>query len=298
MLIGILAVVNFCLFSQDDSEPGKKFEVEVSVGMGELKPDSIYQRITGPDTLILQYASFYQLNHTSSGTEGEFKSLIPFNLSAHYLLGGDEFKFYLKAGVDYGAKSITSAKAYQVSWPDFNESHDYGFTDKISYLVPHLGIGIRYSAFDFYGALGLGSASYKHTEEYNYSEPGFSYDTSYDFELKGTAPAVIFGIKYRIPLKIGKTKLHAFLKLESMLLKISSLTGSKKTRGSSSNGQSFNETTDGTLYTFQWNPYRNEWFDYWDVFTSPDSGSNNLMRNFVEPGLELSGFRIMIGIGF
>lgn len=292
--------IHFCLFSPVSghavNKKEKKIELEFSVGAANINPESIYQRTSGTDFLIRQYAEYYQLGYSAAGTLNENKLLIPFNFSLNYYL---KEKWYLKAGIDYGSNSVSSEKSYQVAWADFNETHEYNITNKISYLVPHVGMGLRFSSFDLYGAVGLGFARFKHIEDLNYSEPGFGYDTTYTFQVKGTAPAVIIGIKYRIKLgkKTGKG-INAIVKLESLLLKVNRWNGSKTTVGSESVGESYSETKEGTLYMFEWNPYGDQWFDYWDLLENIPSGADPLMRNTKELGIQLSGFRLMIGIAF
>ena len=296
LTIGLIAVMNLHGLSQTVEQPQKKTEFEVSIGLGGIKPESIYARTTGLDALISQYASLYGVNHSASGTDARFNTLVPFNLSANYFLGGDEFKWFLKGGITFGSKSIVDTKSYQVTWPGFTETHDYNMTNRISYVIPHAGIGVRYTSFDFYGALGLAFTRFNYTEEYSYSEPGLSSDITDDFKVKGTAPAVILGIKYRKQLSRKKPGLNAFVKLEAMLLKLNTLKGTKTTTGIS--GQGSSATIDGTLYTFQWNPYQQEWFDYWDIVEGASPVSDSYTRNYEKMSLQLSGIRIMIGISF
>jgi len=293
-----IAIINTCLFTQQGNEHKKKTEFEFSLGIGTIKPESIYTRVSGFDELISQYASLYQLNHSSSGTEAEFKNLIPFNVSANYFLGGQEFRWFLKAGITYGSKSINSTSTHQVTWPEFSETHAYDMTASISYLIPHIGIGVRYTNLDIYGTLGMGFTRFNYTEDYNYSEPGINSSTTTKFQIKETAPAVTFGIKYRIKLSSKKPGLCAFVKLESMILKLDSLSGSKITSGSNIGTQGSNGTIEGTIYNFQWNPYRKEWFGYWDLIESSVPESDLYSRSYSKMGLKLSGIRFMIGISF
>jgi hypothetical protein len=187
-----------------------------------------------------------------------------------------------------------------VTFSDFYEQYDYQLTNKISYLMPHIGIGYGNGSFDFYGALGIGFTRFTHTEDLHYSEsePGYSYDSKDTFKVKGTAPGIIIGIKYRLPFfkKSPGKSISAFIKLEAVLLKVNSFSGTKTTTASDSRGERFSQTQEGILYEFQWNPYGSQRFDFWDIYeTLPDDPT---MRNFQEMGLNLSGIRLMIGISF
>jgi hypothetical protein len=289
-----LFIININLFSQKE----KKVQLEFSVGAARVNPASIYQRSSGIDELIYQYAQHYQADYSTTGGFSESKLLIPFNISINYRLNKN---LHLKAGLDYSFSSSTpSEKSSQVAWSSFYEQYDYQLINKISYLMPHIGIGYGSSSFDFHGALGMGFARFTHTEDLHYleSEPEYSYDSEDTFKVKGSAPGVIIGIKYSFPLekKSPGKGIRAFIKLEAVLLKVNSLKGTKTTMASDSQGERFSQTQEGTLYEFEWNPYGNQEFTFWDLYdTLPDDPT---MRNFQERGINLSGIRLMIGISF
>jgi hypothetical protein len=294
ILLMTLLFININLFSQKE----KKIELEFSVGVARVNPASIYLRSSGIDELIYQYARHYQADYSTTGGFSESKLLIPFSFSANYRLNK---KLYLKAGVDYSfSGSSSSEKSSQVTFSDFYEQYDYELTNKISYLMPHIGMGYWNGSFDFYGALGIGFTRFTHTEDLHYSEsePGYSYDTEDTFKVKGTAPGVIIGIKYRLHLfkeSPGKG-IRAFIKLEAVILKVNSLSGTKTTTAAHSQGERFSQTQEGTLYQFQWNPFGSQGFDFWDLYdTLPDDPTR---RSFAKMGLNFSGIRLMIGISF
>lgn len=294
ILLMTLLITNINLLSQKE----KKVEVELSVGVARVNPASIYQRSSGIDELIYQYAQHYQADYSTTGGFSESKLLIPFSFSANFHLNK---KLYLKAGLDYSfSGSSSSEKSFQVAWSNFYEQYDYQLTNKISYLMPHIGIGYGGGSFDFYGALGMGFTRFTHIEELHYSEsePGYSYDSEDTFKVKGTAPGAIIGIKYSFPLekKSPGKGIRAFIKLEAVLLKVNSFNGTKTTIASDSQGERVSQTQEGTLYEFEWDPYGGQRFSYWDIYdTLPDDST---MRNFQEMGINLSGIRLMIGISF
>jgi hypothetical protein len=278
------------LFSQKE----KKIQFEFSIGAARVNPASIYQRPEGLDALINQYAQYYQADYSVTGGFSENKFFIPFSFSANYRINDS---LYIKAGVDYITSSTSdSEKSFQVTWNNFFEQYDYLITDKLSYFMPHIGVGFRKDPLSIYGAVGIGMAQFTHTEDIQYSESpnGYSYDIEDSYKIKGTAPGIIIGFKYSIPLR--KKGINPFVKLEAVLLKVKKFTGTKTTVSSDSLGETFSQTQDGTLYEFEWNPYRNQRFDYWDVYdTLPDDPTK---LNFREMGINLSGIRLMIGISF
>jgi len=290
----VLLIININLFSENE----KKIELEFSVGAARVNPAPIYTRSSGIDELIYQYAQHYQADYSSTGGFSESKLLIPFSLSVNYRLNE---KLYLKAGVDYSfSGGSSSEKSSQVAWSNFYEQYDYQLTNKISYLMPHIGIGYGSGSFDLYGAIGMGFARFTHTEnlDYSESEPGYSYDSEDTFKVKGTAPGVIIGIKYSLPLekKSPGKGARAFIKLEAVLLKVNSFSGTKTSIASNSQGERFSQTQEGTLYEFEWDPFGGQRFAFWDLYdTLPDDPT---MRNFQEIGINLSGIRLMIGISF
>jgi hypothetical protein len=281
-------------FSQDKA---KKVELEISMGLSGVNPSTIYPRSAGIGELIHQYAQQYGLNDSADGELKEIKMSIPFNISLNYRL---EEKLFLKAGIDYCfSKALSSQKTFQVAWEDFNENYDYILTDKISYLMPHIGLAYMPGAFGLHGAVGMGFARFTHIEDLEYSEPGYGYDTSDTFKVKGTGIGVILGVKYKIPLgkKTSGKPVHAFVKLESVLLKVNTLSGNKTRAAVDANGQRVSDTEEGTLYGFEWSPYGKQWVEFWDIYETPPS-NDPAMRNFQKMSLNLSGIRLMIGISF
>ena len=289
-----LFIANVNLFSQKE----KKIEFELSVGVARVNPEFIYLRSSGSDELLDRYARHYQAAYTSTGEPSETKQLIPFSFSANYRINK---QLYIKAGVDYSFSGTnTSENESRVTWSDFYEQYDYQLTDKVSYLMPHIGIGYGKGSLGIYGAIGMGFARFTYTENLSYSEsePGYSYDSEETFELKGTAPGVIIGVKYRLPFlnKSPGKGIGVFIKLEAVLLKVNSFSGTKTTVASDSQGERLSQTEEGTLYQFQWDPFDNRGFDFWDIYETLPSDPTR--RSFEEMGLNFSGIRLMIGVSF
>ncbi len=266
----------------------KKYSIEISVGAGSTNPQQILHRAHGTETLISQYADFYQLDVTTTGQFDQSKMMIPFNFSVCYSL---KKKLYFRAGIEYAYNNSSSGKEFQLASQGFSEYHEYAFSSKISYLMPQVGIGLRITnAFDLYGSLGLGLSRFTYTEDLNSEmSPGNELSTRTIYKAKGTSPALLMGIKYRIKLK----KIYTFLKLEYLLLKVNRFKGSKSYE---LGGSVEDEVQDGTFYHFEWDPYSSGRFDYWEIFETDPTGTDK--QNVVEMGLNLSCIRLMIGFSF
>ena len=298
MLVLFLGVSS--VYSQEKEEKEKfmkKVNFEFTFGIGRAEPSGLYERNRGIDSVISQYATFYNLTHTSTGGLKENKLFIPFSLVGTYSLNE---KIFLRAGIDFAFNSGSSSKAFTVAWNDFNEEHDYGFSDKVSYVMPHIGAGYKTKKFDIYGGLGIGMASYTHDETQDYSEPGFSYDVEQSFKGSGSGIGVILGVKYNaytLKQRSGKRPINLIAKAEILILKINTLKGDKSRVITDNQGnRSSDSVSDGTFYSYQWTPYGSTSIDYWDVFAGVpnDSSINDLSKL----ALNLSGFRVMIGISF
>ncbi len=279
----------------DASAKEKKYRIEFAFGMTRSNPQSIYVRDSGIEQLIGQYARFYNLTSSFTGAFKQSKLLIPFNLAFHYQL---KKKLFLRAGIDYSFGKNSSNKLFQVAWPEFNESHDYLLKDRVSYIMPQVGIGYRFNSLALYGALGLGFVSFSHTETLHYSEPSYSHNIEETFKATSTAPGFIFGAKYQLPIpkKMADKSFRLFVKLEAVILKASTLKGSKTKIASNSIGENITQTITGTFYQYDWNPYGGQAIPYWDVCeTLPAAAS---ISNPKKMALNLSGIRLMLGFSF
>jgi hypothetical protein len=269
----------------------KKYEIEVTLGLGSANSAFVYDRAYGIGTMLDQYARHYGRTVAGTGEINESKRLMPFGAAVNYHLKNN---LYLTGGIDYSTGGNSWENTFQVSWPDFDETHAYEWTKKVTVIMPRIGAGYRYGSFDFYGGLGLGIARLSYVEELAYSEPGYSYDLSDTYKLKGTAPGFIIGAKYR--LKLNDRGLAALVKVEALLMKVKSLSGTKERAGSDSVGSRVSETSEGTVYGYNWDPYDVRGFDFWDVFEALPTDSS--MGSFEEVGLNLSGIRFMVGVSF
>ena len=273
------------------SKMKNKLDFEVSLGFSKPELKEIYYRDSGIDSIINQYALFYNVTPSSSGEFGEIKSMLPFNFTINYNL---KKNLYLKMGFELSSKSISSEKSYQLTPNGVKEVHKYDLKNKVGYLMPFIGFETRISSFGFYANLGMNFANFSHTQNFNYSENNYSQEREDKFDVKGSGMGVIVGGKYMY--KIGK-KIRVLIKLEYFYSKIKSLNGDKFSTGSNSSGESFSESVlDGTLYSFEMNPYEIAWINYWDMYKSLPNES--WIRNPVKLNLDLSSIRLMIGFSF
>lgn len=274
----------------------KRFEVEASAGFSRMAPGDLYNRAAAIENVISLYTDYYHLSYSSTGKFSANSNLIPINFSVNYHFNK---KWFLKAGIDFSSSNQSASRSFQVNWTGFNETHDYNVSDKLSLVMPHLGAGYRHRTFDFYGALGLGFANVTHTETLDYTEPGYQYATGKTYKINGSSLGFILGVKYR--LKLGKKttghSLYAFIKLEALMLNISSLDGKKHESGNNSNGEHFSQQTSGTVYAYDWLPYSTGSVSYWDLFLAePTSGGE--IRNPEKLTMSYSTLRLMIGFSF
>lgn len=269
----------------------KKVEYEVSFGISWANAKELYYRSSGIDAIIRQYSQYYQLSHSATGKFEENKVFIPVDVSMNYRFSE---KWFLNAGIGFSQCPASSQKEYSIGWNEFDENHQYDLNNKITVFMPRVGVGHRYKSLDFFSSLVLGFSQLTHILESIQSEPGAGYEITTTFKVKGISPGMILGVKYRIEFK--KKKIGAFAKFEYLLLKVSNLKGTKVSEVITTEGERSSESLDGTLYSFEWNPYGSGWFDYWDIYDSPPSGTT--IQNVKKLNLNLSGIRLMVGISF
>lgn len=270
-----------------------KNRLDFEISFGFLRPGlkEIYFRDSGIGSLVDQYARFYNVTPSSSGEFEEIKFMLPFNFIVNYNL---KKNFYLKLGFELSSKSISSEKSYQLTPSGMAETHKYNLKNKVGYLMPFVGFEARVSSFGFYANLGMNFATFSHTQNFNYSENNYSQEREDKFDVKGSGMSVVVGGKYMY--KIGK-KIRVLIKLEYFYSKIKSLNGDKFSTGSNSLGESFSESIlDGTLYSFEMNPYEMGWINYWDMYKSLPNES--WIKNPRKLLLDLSSIRLMIGFSF
>jgi len=273
------------------SELKSKLDFEVSLGFSKPEFKEIYYRESGINKIINQYALFYNVTPSSSGEFKEIKSMLPFNFTINYNL---KRNLYLKMGFELSSKSILSEKSYHITPNGVEEAHKYNLKNKVGYLMPFVGFETRISSFGFYANLGINFANFSLTQDFNYSENNYMQEREDKFNVKGKGMSMIIGGKYMY--KIGK-KIRLLIKLEYFYSKIRELNGDKFSTGLNCSGESFSESIlDGTLYSFEMNPYETGWINYWDMYKSLPNES--WIRNPVKLNLNLSSIRLMIGFSF
>lgn len=298
----LLVSFTFQLKGKEKKEKAKrKFSIEVSVGLSAINPEELYYRADGIDEMVTQYADYTGASLTPDGEFKKNKLLIPLNLSVVFPLNK---KLYIRGGVEYGMSITSSEKGFLMNWPPQSatelggsESQYYSLAHKTTYIMPQIGVGYRLSdSFDIYGTLGLGFTRFTYTEDFTVLVNGAQdISTSLGYTASGTAPGIIVGAKYQFPIRRWgrKSNSSAFVKVEYMILKTGSLTGSREL----GNGITVDERLDSaTFYSFMWNPFGLGSFTYWDAFGTEPANSNVGVVN--KMSLNLSSIRLMIGISF
>lgn len=285
LVVLLVFCLNYSLFSQikKNGTAFKKLVFEVSGGIALIhKHESFYNRVTGTEALIAQYARYYKRSLSTTGDLHKLKMLIPLNLSLNYNFNK---RWCLKIGFEYSSGKTFTEKQHSISWQSTEESYFYEYDYRISSLMPFVGAEARFFSFGVYANVGYNITDFSFTQSLRYEEGGvvqLEEDEAFDTNRK--AIAIILGGKYRI--RLGR-KVNLLLKLEYLYLNLNSFKGEKK----SSSG-----TAQGTIYTHEINPYDIDWVGYWDLYESkPDDPA---LRDVNKLGLDLSCLRLMIGFSF
>lgn len=286
---------------EKEQKEGRKFSFEFSVGVSRINPQELFYRASGIDEMVTQYANYSGADMTIDGKFNKNKLMIPVNLSVLYPLND---KLYIRGGVEYGMSISSSEKGFLMSWAPQSatdlggtESQYYTLSYKTTYIMPQVGLGFRLSdSFDIYGSVGLGLTHFTYTEDFAVIVNSVQeLSTSLDYSANGTAPGIIVGAKYQFPIRRWgrKSNSSAFVKIEYMMLKAGSLTGSRAL----GNGVTVEEELkDATFYSYAWNPFGLGAFNYWETFsTAPSDGSVGGPQKMK---LDLSCIRLMLGISF
>jgi len=268
----------------------KKFEYELSLGLTLSFSDELYYRESAIDNLMGQYAQNYGIEYTASGGFSKNVMFFPVQVLVNYHL---KKNIFLKAGLEYGFSNSSPQNLYRVMWPGFTEEHDYSLTNKMSYVMPFVGGEMRFSSFGIYANLGLNFLSFSHQQNLDYSDTTYWSRREDSIKANGTGFGIHLGGKYRIRLK---KKISLLVKLEFFYLSVGSLNGSRDSTITDSDGANFSESIDGTIYSYEMNPYNQEWFYHWDLYAS--NPTESWFRNVNKLKLNLYSIRLLFGIVF
>jgi len=81
-----------------------------------------------------------------------------------------------------------------------------------------------------------------------------------------------------------------------MYLNIGTLKGKQESTATDESGGSQKETEEGTLYTYEINPYSQGWINYWDLHANTPQGMK--YQNVEKMKLNLSSLRLTLGFRF
>jgi len=275
-----------------DEERERKLEFEVSGGLSFIsKHDDFYSRIAGNEILVNQYSQYYGVTLVSeSGEIGKIKYFIPLNLSLNYKLSRNT---YLKIGFEFSSGKTTTTQRIRVQWDDTVESYSYDYDYRLASLMPYIGLETRFSSFGIYATVGYNFTDFTLNQYFEYTVGQQKLNVADEYDTRGKTIAFTLGGKYII--NMGK-KNHLLIKAEFLYLKVGSFTGDKVTNGSYSSGETFSETSEGTIYIYEIDPYEIEGFNYWELYQTIPDGTNP--QGAKELSINLSSLRIMIGFSF
>ena len=268
----------------------KKIGFEISAGMSWSDPGEYYDRASGIDNLMGQYIQNYGLEYTTSGKFGKNIIYFPVNALVNYRISED---WYLKAGLEFGYGNQSNQKTYRLNWTTTTEDHRYNLSSKLTYFMPFVGAERRFGKYGVYANVGLNLLSLSHQKNLEVSESTYWHRQDEDISATGTGIGILVGGKYNF--LIGK-KTNLILKLELCYLKVSNLSGSRDTSITNSLGESLSESIQGTIYSFEINPYDLGWFYTWEMFGSVPGES--WIRNVSKMAINMSSIRLMLGIVF
>jgi biotin carboxyl carrier protein len=275
-----------------ESKPiiGKKIGFEISAGMSFSDPGDHYNRAVGIDSLMEQYIQNYGLDYTVSGSFGKNIFFYPINALVNYRVSE---KWYLKGGLEFAYGNQSSQKTYRLDWTGTTENHRYDLSSKLTYIMPFVGAETRFGKFGIYANVGLNFLSFSHQKNLEVSETTYWHNQDEEISASGSGIGIMLGGKYTFLIG-NKTKL--LLKLEFCYMKVSTLTGNRDTSLTNSFGESFSESIQGTIYSFEINPYDLGWFSTWEMLGAVPGES--WIRNVTEMAFNMSSIRLMLGITF
>jgi hypothetical protein len=268
----------------------KKFGLELSVGFGLSKPADFHTKASGVDDFIHQYSQQLGAQYQTTGQFTENLSMIPVSAAALYQLSDG---LYLKGGLELSFGNQSSEKSFAITAPTFDEQNDYLIENKITTFMPFVGIEKRFSNFGVYALLGYNNVKLKNTFQRDFAQDGYTSQIIDLHDVSGSAASFVIGANYRFSL--GDTG-HLLVKLEYLYSKFSELTGSRNRSGSSSTGETVNDTIEGTLYSYRVDVYNTSSFYTWDMFEEEPTSS--WISDVAPLALDISSIRLLVGFAF
>ncbi len=283
LLVAVGVVVN--VFGAD-----KKFGLELSIGFGLSKPSELHYKASGVDQFIHQYAQQLGAQYQSGGQFVENLPMIPVSATALYQLGDD---LYLRGGLEVTLGSQFSEKSFDITAEGFAEQNDYTIESRTTAIMPFVGIEKRFSNLGVYALVGFSNLKLKTTFQRDFAESSYSSFIEDYYEVSGSAASFVVGANYRF--RVGNAG-HLVLKLEYLYSKISELSGERRSTGSSSAGETVQDTIEGIIYTFRVNVYNNASFYTWEMFEKEPTSS--WVSDVAPLALDLSSIRFLVGFSF
>ncbi len=268
----------------------RKTEFVISSGISLSKPVELNYRSSGTNELLSQYIKHYGLKDSQSGTFKENFLGIPLSITVNYPLKNG---LYLKGGVEYVSYGNNSSKLYTLKWENLTEKFDYTLKDRITDIMPVIGIEKMFSSFSLYLSAGLDLMNIKHSDDIDYNSKNYSSSKFTEYNIKGKGFGILLGGKYIF--KIGENK-RLFLKVEYVAGKIGGFSGTKIMKSSDSSGELSSENISGDVYSYEYNPYNISWFRWWELSEDLPKGSN--IRGVKKFSMNFSRLRLILGFAF
>ncbi len=277
--------LSFSVFGAD-----KKFGLELTVGYGLSKPVELHYQASGVDEFIHQYSQQLGGQYQATGEFGENFSMIPVSAAVLYQVSDG---LYLKGGLEVSFGSLLSEKSFAITAPTFDEQNDYSIENKITSMMPFVGIEKRFSNLGIYALVGYNDLKLKNTFQRDFTQDNYTSQIIDLYDVSGSAASFVIGANYRFSL--GDTA-RLLVKLEYLYSKITDLTGSRQRSGTSSTGETVNDSIEGSLYSFRVDVYNTSSFYTWDMFE--EAPTSSWLSDVAPLALDMSSIRLLIGFAF
>jgi hypothetical protein len=211
-------------------------------------------------------------------------------MSVNYLLTNG---FYIFGGFALSSVNNVSDLNCKLTGSGFQENYDYGFTQKLSYIYPYIGVAKRFNDFYVYANIGLNLVKYDYEMTKEFVDGSYWEKEKENINVSEKIFSAVFGLKYKRRI-YGKIK--GFIKLEYKYSNLSSVNADYTLSGSNSEGNTISKNYSGTIYSYELDPYNASVIKTWGVFD--DLPTSAWTDNFEKLMLKLSAVKISIGLSF
>ena len=211
----------------------------LSVSMDRQGATPLANAISPWISLLQDYANHFGMSPPPSRPPLSGSGAPAFQVAGRMPLpGSDRLEAWF--GVDLRSFSSTDTTSVQLAWPNDGplESHQYDSRLKLRYTQLFLGLSCHLHRWIWAQALvglDMGHLSWDFTRQSG--EDGTTFLSSRThWNLSGTAPALTLGVHGRLPIRLGRTHILSFLRLEYRWTAERSWSGSGTVDGASISG--------------------------------------------------------------